>query len=98
MRARGLLECDVRRPAASGSHRSGVTADTAPRNGAHQAVVHLETVGTSGSPAETPATWEPSVAGRSSQVGGPRALGDASRARVRYCLGAPGSLRATASP
>ncbi len=80
------------------ARRSILTTGTARRSGAHQAAARPATGGTVRSLGETPATWGPSAMGPSSQVGGPRAPADASRARVRCCPGAPGSPRAAASP
>src|SRR5215471_3403374 len=94
----GPLPCDVQRPSVSVAPRLTVTADTARLSGAHQAAARPKIDGTAGSPGETPAMSGPLAAGRSARVGGPRALGDASRARVRCCPGAPGSPRVTASP
>jgi hypothetical protein len=46
----GPLQCDVRRPAASGTRRPTVTSDKARRSGAHQATARPETGGIAGSP------------------------------------------------
>src|SRR5262249_3330583 len=96
-RARGPLPCDVQRPSVSVAPRLTVTADTARLSGAPQAAARPKIGGTAGSPRETRAMWGPLAAGRSARGGGPRALGDASRVRVRCCPGVPGSPRATAS-
>src|SRR5215475_9861622 len=83
----------MRRPSVSVAPRRTVTADTVRRSGAPQAAARPTTGGTVGSPGETPAMWGLSAAGQSARGGGPRAPGDASRARGRCCPGAPGSPR-----
>src|SRR5262245_34795311 len=78
-RASGPFPCAAQRPSASVAPRLTLTVDRARPSGARHAAARPKIGGTAGSPGETPAMSGPSAADPSARVGGPRALGDASR-------------------